>query len=180
MTRAALITHASQLVVVFASLVVVTAASGQERVNPLKPTDVSSPRATLRTFLDDGDKLGEYLARDYLPSPSRAKFDHLFSLAEPVVKCLDLNGVAPAARRKTALSAAAALYETLNRIQLPAFEQIPDAAQMSGLSGSKADRWVIPETEIVLERVKTGPRSDEFLFSPGTVARADEFYNRVR
>ena len=169
-----------RLQISLALLCVATAALGQEPVNPLKPLDLSSPRATLKTFLDAGDAVGAYLARDYLPSPSRTKFDHLFSLAGPVVKCLDLTEVAPAARRKTGFAAAAGLYETLNRIQLPPSDQIPDAAQLSGLSGSNPERWVIPDTEIVIERVKSGPRSGEFLFSAGTVARSEEFYQRVR
>ena len=169
-----------RLQISLALLCVATAALGQEPVNPLKPLDLSSPRATLKTFLDAGDAVGAYLARDYLRSPSRTKFDHLFSLAGPVVKCLDLTEVAPAARRKTGFAAAAGLYETLNRIQLPPSDQIPDAAQLSGLSGSNPERWVIPDTEIVIERVKSGPRSGEFLFSAGTVARSEEFYQRVR
>ena len=174
------ITSLRRLQISLALLCVATAALGQEPVNPLKPLDLSSPRATLKTFLDAGDAVGAYLARDYLRSPSRTKFDHLFSLAGPVVKCLDLTEVAPAARRKTGFAAAAGLYETLNRIQLPPFDQIPDAAQLSGLSGSNAERWVVPDTEIVIERVKSGPRSGEFLFSAGTVARSEEFYQRVR
>ena len=169
-----------RLQISLALLCVATAALGQEPVNPLKPLDLSSPRATLKTFLDAGDAVGAYLARDYLRSPSRTKFDHLFSLAGPVVKCLDLTEVAPAARRKTGFAAAAGLYETLNRIQLPPSDQIPDAAQLSGLSGSNPERWVIPDTEIVIERVKSGPRGGEFLFSAGTVARSEEFYQRVR
>ena len=172
--------HLRRLAVLWAALFIATLAQGQDPIHPLKPIDLSSPRATLQTFLDAGDAVGTYLVRDYLPSPSRAKFDHLFSLAEPVVKCLDLSEVPPAARRKAGLSAASALYETLSRIQLPPFDQIPDAAQLSGLSGSNAERWVIPNTEIVIERVKSGPRSGEFLFSAGTVARAEEFYERVR
>jgi MscS family membrane protein len=164
----------------WAVLFIATLARGQDPLQPLKPLDLSSPRATLKTFLDAGDAVGAYLAQDYLPSPSRTKFDHLFSLAKPIIGCLDLSEVAPTARRKTALSAASALFETLSRIQLPPFDQIPDAAQLSGLSGSKAERWVIPNTEIVIERVKSGPRSGEFLFSAGTVARSVEFYERVR
>ena len=169
-----------RLTVLWAALFIATLGHGQDPLHPLKPIDLSSPRATLTTFLDAGDAVGAYLVRDYLASPSRAKFDHLFSLAEPVVKCLDLTEVPPAARRKAGLSAASALYETLSRIQLPPFDQIPDAAQLSGLSGSAAERWVIPNTEIVIERVKSGPRSGEFLFSAGTVSRAEEFYQRVR
>src|SRR5713101_473959 len=106
-----------RLAVFWAAFFIATLARGQDPIHPLKPVDLSSPRATLKTFLDAGDALGAYLVRDYLPSPSRTKFDHLFSLAGPVVKCLDLTEVAPAARRKTGFAAAAALYETLNRIQ---------------------------------------------------------------
>ena len=169
-----------QLTISLAFFGFATVALGQEPTHPLKPLDLSSPRATLQTFLDSGDAVGAYLARDYLPSPSRTKFYHLFSLAEPVIECLDLTEVPPTARRKAGFSAASALYETLSRIQLPPFDQIPDAPQLKALSGSDAERWVIPNTEIVIERVKSGPHSGEFLFSAGTVARADEFFERVR
>src|SRR6266436_2283649 len=135
-----------------AFLCVSTAALGQEPVNPLKPTELSSPRATLKTFLDAGDAVGAYLAQDYLPSPSRIKFNHLLLLAKPVLECLNLAEVAPTARRKAGFSAAGALYETLSRIQLPPFDQIPDAAQLKALSSSNAERWVIPNTERSEER----------------------------
>src|SRR5438094_5460460 len=111
-------------------LCVATAALGQEPVNPLKPLDLASPRATLQTFLESADAVGAYLAQDYLPSPSRTKFNHLFLLAKPVLECLNLAEVAPTARRKAGFSAASALYETLSRIQLPPVDQIPDAAQL--------------------------------------------------
>ena len=156
------------------------AASAEERVDALKPLDRSSPRATLKNFLEAGDAVGRYLAHDYLPSPSRAKFNHLLLLAGPLIKCLDLSEVPPAARLKGGPAAASALYETLSRIQLPPFDQIPDATQLRKLPETEAARWVIPNTEIVLERIKSGPRSGEFLFSSGTVARSGEFYERVR
>ena len=71
------------------------------------------------------------------------------------------------------------MYETLSRITLPPIESIPDAEQMSRLSGVNANRWVIPHTEIALVRVEHGPHGAEFLFSPETVARAGDFYARV-
>ncbi len=42
------------LSVLFASLLVVATATGQEPAHPLKPPDRSSPRAALKTFLDFG------------------------------------------------------------------------------------------------------------------------------
>jgi MscS family membrane protein len=170
-----------RLAILWAAAFFITAlAHGQEPVNPLKPVDLSSPRATLKTFLDSGDAVGAYVARHYMRSPSRTKFNRLVSLAQPIMKCLDLSEVAPAARTKTGRAAATALYETLSRIQLPPFDQIPDAAQLSKLSGAKAERWTVPNTDIVIERMKSGPRSGEFLFSAETVTDADEFYERVR
>ncbi len=89
-----------RLAILWAALFIATLAPAQNPTYPLKPADLSSPRATLKTFLDAGDTVGAYLAQDYLPSPSRTKFDHLYSLAGTVVKCLDLSEVPPAARLK--------------------------------------------------------------------------------
>jgi len=154
-------------------------ALGQES-QPLKPADRSSPRAALQTFLDSGDAFGEFATRDYLPSPSRSKFDQLILLGDKRNQGLDLGEVRPAARTKTGYAAANALYEILNRIPLPPPEQIPDADQIKAAGSGDAQRWVIPNTEIALVRAKTGPHSGEFLFSADTVARAGEFYERVR
>lgn len=155
-------------------------AFGQEPANPLKPPDRSSPRAALKTFLEDGDALGGFLFRDYLPSPSRTDFHRLVVLGDAAVKSLDLSEVPPASRDKTGRTAATALYETLSRIPLPPPDQIPDADQLARLAGTNAARWVIPNTEIELVRVASGPRAGEFLFSPETVARVEGFYEQVR
>ncbi|HUP08802.1 MAG TPA: hypothetical protein VMU47_16710, partial [Caldimonas sp.] len=172
-----------------------TPALGQQ-LNPLKPADLSSPRATIQTFLASGDALREFAARRYLPSPSRARYEQVQSLAGETLLCLDLSEIPPAARDKTGYAAANALYEVLSRIPLPPLEQIPNAEQIAKLEpaptetppsnnaktsqNAVAQRWVIPETRIALVRSATGPHSDEFLFSTDTVARAGEFYERVR
>jgi len=167
-------------IVCWALVLFAAIASGQEVAHPLKPPDRSSPRAALETFLQTGDAFGGFLATNYLPSPSRAKFDHLLALGDATVGSLDLTEVPPAARVKTGRAAAVALYETLNRIQLPPFGDIPGADQLERPEGTNMVRWVIPDTEIVLIRARNGPRSGEFLFSPETVAKAGHFYKRVR
>jgi MscS family membrane protein len=156
-----------------------TIALGQQ-VQPLKPADRSSPRAAIKTFLESADTLREFLARDYLPSPSRSKYDRVVLLADKTIQALDLSEIPPAARTKTGYAAADALYEVLSRIQLPPPDQIPDADQLKPAGTADVQRWVIPDTEIALVRAKTGPRSGEFLFSADSVARAGEFYERVR
>ncbi len=166
----------SILILLFLSLT----AAGQEAAYPLKPADRSSPRAALKTFLEAGDAVGAFIAQEYLPSPSRRGFHRLLELEDAFVQGLDLSQVPPAARVKTERAATMALYVTLSRIELPPLEQIPEAGQSLPPDGNGVVRWVIPNTEITLERVPSGPRSGEFLFSPDTVARADEFYDRVQ
>jgi MscS family membrane protein len=153
--------------------------AAQEPTQPLKPPDLSSPRATLKTFLESTDDLALYLAHDYLPAPSREKFGRAAALGNRAVQTLDLSDVPPAARVKAGRAAGAALYEVLSRVALPVFDEIPDAAQMGLRPGTQAKRWVIPDTEIALVRMESGPRAGEFLFSAETVARADDFYARV-
>jgi MscS family membrane protein len=155
-------------------------AAGQEAACPLKPADRSSPRAALKTFLEAGDAVGAFIAQEYLPSPSRREFHRLLKLGDAFVQGLDLSQVPPAARVKSGRMVAMALYVALSRIELPPLEQIPDAGQLLPPDGSGVIRWVIPNTEIALERAPSGPRSGEFLFSTDTVARADEFYDRVQ
>lgn len=157
-----------------------TSAGASEQAHPLKPPDLSSPQATLKTFLASSDELDAYLARDYLPAPSREKFARAASMGNQWVLALDLSEVPPAARMKTGRTSAAALYEVLNRLPAATLEQAPDAAQIASRTGADAKRWVIPDTEIALVRVEGGVHSDEFLFSPDTVARAEDFYASIR
>ena len=105
------------------------------------------------------------MAKEYLPTPSRAEFHRLVPLGDALVQCLDLSAVPPAARDKVGRAAAGALYVTLCRIQLPPFDEIPGVGQVNQTAGTNATRWVIPDTEIALERAPSGPRSGEFLFS---------------
>ncbi|HXV79695.1 MAG TPA: mechanosensitive ion channel family protein [Candidatus Binatia bacterium] len=155
--------------------------TGESRaVHPLKPPDRSSPRATLQTFLKFADATAAFLAGEYRTTPTLEGFHRLRSLARVAVECLDLSEIPPAARDKLGPYAAMALYETLSKIELPEFNDIPGADQLKLLAATDPPRWVIPNTEITLVRVKHGPRAGEFLFSASTVAKSDEFYQRLR
>lgn len=155
-------------------------AFGKEPVHPLQPADRSSPRAALKTFLDAGDAVCTFLKNDYLPSPSRAKFQHLIQLLESAEKSLDLRELPPASRNRSGRAAVRYLYETLNRIQLPPLDKISENNQLKKLGNTHSEYWVIPNTEIVLVRAKNGSQSGQFLFSPETVAKAEDYFERVR
>ncbi|MBX3734043.1 MAG: mechanosensitive ion channel [Verrucomicrobiae bacterium] len=152
----------------------------QSPEHPLQPPDRSSPRVALRGFLEAGDAVGAFLAGSYLPSPSRANHPTLLSQVEACTEALDLREMPPAARLKRGRAAALSLYEALNRVPLPPWEAIPDADQWRETAGTNAHYWVIPNTEIALRQVGSGPRRGAFLFSPETVANAGGYYQRVQ
>jgi len=112
-----------QIVAALLLSVAAAIASGQSPGNPLEPPDRSSPRAALKTFLDSGDAVATFLVEGYLPSPSRAKFERLVELGAVPVGGLDVSALPPAAREKGSRAAAMALYEVLNRVELPPFDR---------------------------------------------------------
>ena len=153
---------------------------GQEPTHPLKPHDLSSPRAALKTFIELGDALGAFLAEDYMPSPSRAEFKRLVLMGDELTRSLDLSHVPPALRLKEGRAVALSLYETLNRIRLPPLAEIPGKEPRGEAASTNLSYWVIPDTEIVLVRTASGVQGGEYKFSSETVAHANRFCDRVR
>ena len=158
--------------------------------NPLEPLDLSSPRATLNSFLATGDAYFRLLRDEYWHTPSRAVADRLHAMGKEAERALDLSEVPPAARFEMGRDGMVYLYEVLSRIELPPAEEIPDATAYTDTMEDTGDNkengnrktasWTIPHTEITLARVAKGPRAGEFLFDPETVARAAEFYEKTR
>ncbi len=83
----------------------------------------------------------------------------------------------PALRVVQTEETASCLKEVLDRIELPPESKWPDEAMVAA---EKIGHWTIPHTEITIARVEQGARRGQFLFSPATVQRAAEFYERVR
>ncbi len=152
---------------------------------PLEPMDTSSPRATVQSFFAVSDETARrYL--EYRDTPMgamglrRTAQQRLFEAVDRAIRLLDLSEVAPVARWELGTDAYVLLKEVLFRIELPPEEAIPDAAAYADIDDKKPARWTIPHTEITIARVEKGPRAGEFLFTPGTVARVHEFYDRTR
>ncbi|MFO0424367.1 MAG: mechanosensitive ion channel family protein [Planctomycetia bacterium] len=141
---------------------------------PLAPLDMSSPRATLDSFTATVDRVA-------------ANFKHLdrvggvrqenARLIRMVLGCFDLSATPPSLVDMKGREAAVHLKEVLDRIPLPARDAVPDAALVKSAG---IDRWRLPDTEIALVRIASGPRAGDFVFSADTVARAEEFFERVR
>jgi MscS family membrane protein len=162
-------------------------ATKAAEVNPLRPVDTASPRETLQDFVVamDGiyrgtkDILQEYAAsqRLYLTSDERRRRVEVLSAAAKAIRVLDLSDIPPVLQQTVAPERAIQLKEILDRIELPSFDSVPDRNAAAGLPSK---RWRLPETEIDIALVESGPRSGEYLVTAGTVDRLPEFYERVK
>jgi len=163
-------------------LVLVVGCAGfveaQSAAYPLEPAVTSSPRETFQTFLHSEEAMWALVLGEGSDERSADGFQKLMELDARAKRTLDLHGVAPEARKQTADDAAVHLYEVLMRLELPPFDQIPGDEEIE--AGVELERWTLPHTEITVHRVTDGPREGEYLFSPETVGRVEEFYKRVK
>jgi len=142
--------------------------------HPLESVDLSSPRSTLTDFIDSCQA-----AYRFALSRGRGTGDEAerAALTDSVVRCLDLSQEPEYLRLSVGASAAVCLKEVFDRIDLPPDHEIPGDEE---IEQSLLTRWRVPHTEITIVRLTEGPRMGEYVFSADTVARAVDFYSRVR
>jgi MscS family membrane protein len=170
---------ASALVLTVALIVSAAAAEDEKEIRlPLEPPDTSSPRATLKTFIDSVNEAYRLYRTEGLTYENQVRFQNL----SPYISgTLDLSQVSPTQLRSTGTTAAALLKEVLDRIEVPPYKEIPDADAMKArIEAGEPPRWRIPHTGITIARIEEGPQQGEYLFTADTVARAAEYYDRVK
>jgi MscS family membrane protein len=156
-------------------------------VYPLEPPDTSSPRATLQSFVGNMQAASDAftsLMAIYHREPglsfspdAQAHHDRLRTFLERAIRCLDVTELSPTLSLKVSTESVLLLKEILDRIDLPDPDSVPDA---KAIAAAGLERWRIPHTEIVIARVAKGEQAGEFLFSPTTLQRLPEFYEKVR
>jgi MscS family membrane protein len=150
------------------------ASASEEIISPLEPADTSSPRATLKSFRENYDRA----MRDYYEFRLRDLVDRAARVR--ALRTLDSSKLPPAQARRLAGEAMILLYEVLDKVELPPYEEVPDAAAMLALPAGEPRRWRLPGTEFIIEHIDEGPRKGEYLISSNTVGRAHEFYDQAR
>jgi MscS family membrane protein len=110
-------------------------------VNPLRPVDASSPRATVQGFIETIDEaylgmtnfLKSYALSDrlYLSAEERKRQFEILSNGTKAVQFLDTSRISPVLRDTVAIERALQLKEILDRIDLPAFDAIPDRGTLA-------------------------------------------------
>lgn len=154
------------------------ATLGADDIDLAKPADTSSPRDTLRSFIASCNEIHQQIKGSHFFDRSRPAHS---APATRLLDCLDTSHLPKFAKGDITSEAAICLKEILDRIELPPESEIPDikaieaAGDLEGLA-----RWRIPGSRITISRVEEGPRRHEYLFSPGTVTRAAEYYEHVK
>ncbi len=155
--------------------------------DPLRPPDTSSPRTTLQGFIGATDDaysrmagvLEAYGSSDRLYTSAEERRNQIAALrdAPKALQFLDLSGIPPVLKDTVAVERLLQLREILDRIDIPAFTDIPDAAALAQLPSK---RWRLPNTEIDIALVDKGDRAGEYLVSAATIERLPEFFERVK
>lgn len=137
---------------------------------PLRATDTSSPRDTVRSFI-----------RDYNQAIQAWQGDEPFvQIARPLSRAadtLDLSEVPALERLSTTAIRMALLKEILDRVELPPFEHIPGNEEVArdGIT-----QWTIPNTKIEIVKETEGPYAGQFVFSRETVRHLKEYYEEAK
>ncbi len=152
------------------------AVAAHDRAHPLAPPDLSSPRATLTNFLALMDRAYLQWTSERSTEDDRVEREAIARVAH---QFFDLSDVAPSIRRNVGRETAVYIKEVLDRIELPPWDQIPDAAMIEAKPDG-LNQWTIPQTEITLVRLKEGLREGQWVFSSETDERAPEFYRLAK
>lgn len=155
-------------------------AYGNDPEHPLLPADTSSPRATLNSFMENCTAAYHMLKTEGRNSENKESLVEKRDIIRNITRCLDMSEVAEFRRDIAAKESAVTLKEVLDRIELPKENKIPDLKALMNEDGSFQEKWTIPDTEITFVRMKEGPLAGTYRFSPDTVARSGEFYERVK
>ena len=92
---------------------------------PLRPPQLESPRATLRSFIEYANEAVE-LWRDEAPRDSIRRAGRRATL------CLDLSAFPLATREAIGIEKVLLLKEILDRVEIPPFEEIPNSTVVRG------------------------------------------------
>ncbi len=168
------------------------AVAGRAHADDLQliaPPDVSSPRATLTSFLENMHEGYRLLLEAYeehrndpgfgMSEEVRSKARRAEMLLRRAAGTLDHQHLPPANRSNASLEAAILLMEVLDRLPAPDLERVPDGPGVM-VDGPPVLRWQYPGSGIEIAYIDAGPRAGSFLFSADTVDRVHEFYDLVK
>ncbi|MCF8466967.1 MAG: mechanosensitive ion channel family protein [Sneathiella sp.] len=162
--------------------------------NPISPPDTSSPRATMESFiflmrearqiwLEVRNEFAQSSA-SFLSADQERRLDQLRTLLDKASQTFDLSGIPASTREHVSMEIALQLHEIFDRIDLPAFKDVPghEAGSLpkSDVIARLPENWALPGTNIVIAREESGPNKGHYLFSKETVERIPADYETIK
>ena len=165
-----------------------TSLIANSTLDPLVPPDTSSPQGTMKSFVENVNRSYQTLMPAYrqyqkepglFPSASvREGVREAKILLERAEGCLNLSEIPSRLKQDKALESTLMLKAIFDRVEIPTYDRIPDLKVVT--TDKKFSKWTVPNTEINIIKIEKGDNAGEFLFSPETVARLPEFYEKVK
>ena len=134
--------------------------------SPLSPIKTESPRDTMRTFMDS---MNGYRQGVKIQNRRMRRIN-----MERAIRVLEIPTEAVIGGKERSKNAAVLLKEVIDRIIVINYKFIPDDMEKFG-----STRWRLKDTEITIQKIESGHRKGEYLFSADTVSRARGFYDLV-
>lgn len=146
-----------------------------QSTNPLKPLDVSSPRATIRSFWEQSARVEDALT-SYRQEQTFEQYVNCVRVFAAGRELFDLSETPRAHRLKKGGAAFSYLHDVLVRLPPVERSEIPGGPDFQP---DDVEIWTFPETELVIRRVHEGPDQNKYLFSADTVSRLPEFHAKI-
>lgn len=164
------------------------------RDNPVSPPDTTSPRATLESFLfimEEARRIWLDVRNEFyegsdafLSAAQERRLDRVHALLAKGAQTLDLSDIPSSVRDKVEIERVLQLHEILDRIYLPAFDDIPGGRAGTFLDSHARNAlpqsWIVSGTNIVTARQESGARKGYFLVSKETVEHIPEDYEILK
>lgn len=146
-------------------------AQSAKREKPLAPIKTEDPKDTMRTFMSS-----MALYQKGLKSGNRQQQSAILT----AIRTLNLTSVGQLIKEDTGKEAAVFLKEAIDRAIVIDYAMIPPTKEQASKGAPLPASWRLKDTEIKIGKVTEGPREGEYLFTPETVARAKEFYEKIK
>ncbi|MEE2680851.1 MAG: mechanosensitive ion channel domain-containing protein [Planctomycetota bacterium] len=136
-----------------------------------------SPRSLLWSFGRALDAYRELLQEEGRTCENQADLKWIQSR---IATCFDLDGIAPEFRNSIATDAAVLLRGVIRRVPLPAWEDIPNKAEIDQMSeGEKIKTYRFRDVPIELIQTESGEHAGEWVISKRTRQNAAAAFERV-
>lgn len=183
--------HIRTPLILFMVLGLLAAGTALASSTPLPSADTASPRSTLfgfiRTMNERYDTLlgPQGLVTPYLQSSQlfldrsliQSHIARVYKSRKQAANYLDLRHIPSAILEQQSWRLTIQLKEILDRMPLPALSEVPDAAEMQGREFKK---WKVPDSELTIALVDSGPRAGEYLFTDETVEQVPSLFDAVK